>query len=445
MKKHTVQSLLRNADADSIARMARLSPMSSDSAKERIFRRIQSRSEQPEHWEETVPAPIVQSGSSGGVGRAFAALAACAAIAGTGIFCVNLMQDKKPLIEPRSAVVDERETVQPETENAIVYQEDERHQSIDTLEEANALDFPWQGKVIQAEAIGDMLLNDIYTTTLSATDADGVTTTYDALDVVYRDPDDPEHHGIAISYFLMPAEYMAPDAVSIDKLTDNPELSYLKTEESPNGGVTVAAVLECGDFRIDIKGDGIRDEEAAMALTEVRDAFFPQVPDVTNYHYEYAQKILQQEAYNTEIVYEFDDTVDAGHVIRTDPPAGSACLTGETVTLIVSRGAEDGYRMDSCVVGKMRDQAEGLGAYFGLKTECIYVPSDLPKDTVIAQSIAEGEFFKLGDTITFTLSDGSGTGETVEPTTAEQSISVPTTIQDEDGTTEEPTPPVPAT
>ena len=66
------------------------------------------------------------------------------------------------------------------------------------------------------------------------------------------------------------------------------------------------------------------------------------VPDVAQYHFEYAKKIMEQEGYQTELRYETSEAVTAGKVIRTEPAAGKALPEGATVTLIVSRGEPEG-------------------------------------------------------------------------------------------------------
>lgn len=74
------------------------------------------------------------------------------------------------------------------------------------------------------------------------------------------------------------------------------------------------------------------------------DAVLPEgtVPDVAQYHFEYAKKIVEQEGYQTELRYETSEAVTAGKVIRTEPAAGKALSEGATVTLIVSRGEPEG-------------------------------------------------------------------------------------------------------
>ena len=52
--KKSMKYLLRNADPDSVERMARLCPMTDDTTKERIFREVQKRTERPAHLS---PAP----------------------------------------------------------------------------------------------------------------------------------------------------------------------------------------------------------------------------------------------------------------------------------------------------------------------------------------------------------------------------------------------------
>ncbi|MCR5718207.1 MAG: PASTA domain-containing protein, partial [Oscillospiraceae bacterium] len=131
------------------------------------------------------------------------------------------------------------------------------------------------------------------------------------------------------------------------------------------------------------------------------------VPDVSNYHYEYARKILEQEGFITELKYEMSsDGTQASNVIRTEPSAGQEAEAGSTIIIYVSKGMNSDAIEVSNMVGMTLEQATTLCEYYGLVVEKVDEASLEAENTVIAQSIEAGEFVESGDTITLTYSNG---------------------------------------
>lgn len=62
------------------------------------------------------------------------------------------------------------------------------------------------------------------------------------------------------------------------------------------------------------------------------------VPEVTDLKEDQARARLGSENLNAEVLNEASDTVEAGRVIRTDPPAGTMVDEGSTVRVVVSTG-----------------------------------------------------------------------------------------------------------
>ena len=131
------------------------------------------------------------------------------------------------------------------------------------------------------------------------------------------------------------------------------------------------------------------------------------VPEVKNYHYEYARKILEQEGFITELKYEMSsDGTEASNVIRTSPEAGQEAEAGSTIIIYVSKGMNNDSIEISNMVGMTLEQAVKLCEYYGLVVEKVDEASLEPENTVIAQSIEQGEFVESGTTITLTYSNG---------------------------------------
>ena len=131
------------------------------------------------------------------------------------------------------------------------------------------------------------------------------------------------------------------------------------------------------------------------------------VPDVKNYHYEYARKILEQEGFIVEQKYEMSsDGTETSYVIRTEPGAGQEAEAGSTVIMYISKGMNNDSIEITNMVGMTLEQATKLCQYYGLTVETVDEASLEPEGNVIAQSIEAGEFVESGTTITLTYSNG---------------------------------------
>ena len=88
---------------------------------------------------------------------------------------------------------------------------------------------------------------------------------------------------------------------------------------------------------------------------------------------------------NIEIEEVFDNTVDAGKVIRTEPYRGEDLKTGQTVVLYISKGAETAVVPN--VVGMTRSEAiKTLGDKGFDFVDCVMVADKAPYGTVLSQS-----------------------------------------------------------
>ncbi|MBR2086980.1 MAG: PASTA domain-containing protein [Oscillospiraceae bacterium] len=126
------------------------------------------------------------------------------------------------------------------------------------------------------------------------------------------------------------------------------------------------------------------------------------VPDITNYHIEYAKKILEQEGFTYSVYYETSEECQASKVIRTDPAAGSSIPAGDQIHIYISKGAPAVFNMEDCT-GMTALQAKSLLEYYGITVEAETAESDKPAGTVIGQSIEPGIQTDEGDTVTLTI------------------------------------------
>ncbi len=134
------------------------------------------------------------------------------------------------------------------------------------------------------------------------------------------------------------------------------------------------------------------------------------MPNVVGQDYRVAQETLEDgDTYGLSVVLdmEYSDTVDANLVISTDPTAGEELEEGQSVTLVVSLGAEsttitviDFLTMD---IDSARTAASALGLFVDDIQEKV---DDSEKGTVIYQSISPGAVVEEGTSITFYISSG---------------------------------------
>ena len=106
-----------------------------------------------------------------------------------------------------------------------------------------------------------------------------------------------------------------------------------------------------------------------------------------------------------EAAPEYNDEIENGLVIRTDPVAGTMLTEGDTVTITVSRGPEFVMVDMPDLMGKSLNTALELLDNAGLEwDEPVYTEADGAPDLVIYQSIAPGTQVEKGTRVSFQLS-----------------------------------------
>ncbi|MDE6005081.1 MAG: Stk1 family PASTA domain-containing Ser/Thr kinase [Oscillospiraceae bacterium] len=132
-----------------------------------------------------------------------------------------------------------------------------------------------------------------------------------------------------------------------------------------------------------------------------------QVPDVKNYHYDMAKKMLEQEKFVVEQRYEMSsEGVETSMVIRTEPAAGEEAEAGSTIIMYISKGIENNTITIQNLVGKTIEEAKKLCEFYGLVVIEQESPSTEDENIVIAQSIEENQVVDIGTEITLTYSNG---------------------------------------
>ena len=136
-------------------------------------------------------------------------------------------------------------------------------------------------------------------------------------------------------------------------------------------------------------------------LTKVPDV---KVPDVSNMTIVEAENILKEKGFvvNVNVVEEYNDTIEEGKIIRTSPDINRSIKKGSEITLYRSLGTEKIKIEDytGMNIYEIKAKLELLGLSVTVESKDVENVDDYSdkEDTIIDQSIKEGELYK-GDQI----------------------------------------------
>ena len=136
-------------------------------------------------------------------------------------------------------------------------------------------------------------------------------------------------------------------------------------------------------------------------LTKVPDV---KVPDVSNMTVVDAENILKEKGFvvNVNVVEEYNDTIEEGKIIRTSPDINRSIKKGSEITLYRSLGTEKIKIEDytGMNIYEIKAKLELLGLSVTVESKDVENVEDYTdkEDTIIDQSIKEGELYK-GDQI----------------------------------------------
>jgi serine/threonine-protein kinase len=129
------------------------------------------------------------------------------------------------------------------------------------------------------------------------------------------------------------------------------------------------------------------------------------IPDVSNQSLDDAQSKLRDAGLDYKVQQETSDSVDAGKVTRTDPPANSQVEKGTIITLFVSTGKQQVQIPD--VSGEDPATAANTLGNKGLTIEQVSQPSDtVESGTVIGTNPAAGSSVPKGSKVQLIVSSG---------------------------------------
>ena len=154
-----------------------------------------------------------------------------------------------------------------------------------------------------------------------------------------------------------------------------------------------------------------------------------EVPDVKNYTMEDAQNAITEAGLHSKVENVADDEVEEGHVVSTDPAAGTSVDKGSVVTLKVSSGpAEEKIKVPDGLEGELLYNVTAMLEDAGLTVGSINRDdtSTLPADTVISVTPGEGSEVSKGSSVDITVSSGKGATKTLAT-----SIPLPSSVNED--------------
>ena len=173
-------------------------------------------------------------------------------------------------------------------------------------------------------------------------------------------------------------------------------------------------------IRTDPAGNVQVDRDSTVTVYVSRGVELVQVPDVTGKDAVEAAAELGSHDLTVERVSEASDSVEAGKVIRTDPPAGSSVGKGSKVRLVVSSGKEE-VRVPSVINLSQADATAALeDAGFKVVVQEATTLDASRAGRVIAQTPTGNSRAERGSTVTITvakLGTGASTSSSSSTTT----------------------------
>ncbi len=138
------------------------------------------------------------------------------------------------------------------------------------------------------------------------------------------------------------------------------------------------------------------------------------VPDVSGKSEADAQKELEDAGFKVTSSFQYDDSVENGNVISTNPAAGTKAEKGTQITMLVSKGSDK--KTVPNVRGMEDSAAQNTIKNYGFTVGSVtYQYSDsVSKGLVISQGVASGTKAAAGTSISLVVSSGPKPEEKIE-------------------------------
>lgn len=120
-----------------------------------------------------------------------------------------------------------------------------------------------------------------------------------------------------------------------------------------------------------------------------------------------AIKMLKKEGLKYKEEEIFDESAEAGIVVKQSPIDGTTVKTGDVVTITISKGEDEEMTVMPALVGKTEAEARILVDDAELKVAIVKKDSDKPKNQVIEQNFPEGTELSKNTVVTIIVSTGT--------------------------------------
>lgn len=214
----------------------------------------------------------------------------------------------------------------------------------------------------------------------------------------------------------------AAKSVTVPKIVGNSEAEALKLLESfgltgKKKGEITSDKYATGEVCSQSPEEGAVAPQGSVVEYEVTVAGEQIIlSDLSNIEQSQAQAFLLTKGLKCEIdTSRLSDTVEPGHVITTEPAAGTALSEGDTVTLFISQEPSDesDYVQLWDLYCYTKERAAEALSMLDLKAEYQYeASSEVGEGLVISQSVAANERVARGSVVTLVISTGPAAGGT---------------------------------
>ena len=224
----------------------------------------------------------------------------------------------------------------------------------------------------------------------------------------------------ALDLFSLPSRADTEDEV---ELVEVPDLVGLTREEAIRKlnelelGFIIAGREASDEFDEDVvmrqeirAGEEVeRNSQIGLIISTGPDIEMVEVPDVVGREEADAERILREAGLEVERREEFDDSVEEGRVISTNPTARTEVEEGSRVLIVVSRGQENVRVPSLAGMTEAEARAALTNAELTLGTITHEYSSSVASGRVISQSVVANTEVEPGTTVNIVISRGEET------------------------------------
>ncbi|MBR0415431.1 MAG: Stk1 family PASTA domain-containing Ser/Thr kinase [Clostridia bacterium] len=232
---------------------------------------------------------------------------------------------------------------------------------------------------------------------------------------------------VGLNYNKEISKYVKDDTYDDGKVKCKIKLEYTDDVDKYSKYETGEVVFQSPEAGMKIKSNKI------VTLTILSTSEGTKIPDIVGMNKSAAQIELKSKGFkNFTFEEKPDKDMAAGNVISTSPSVGTKVDKDTKIIVYISSGSS--FKMPN-VIGMSKADAEKFLADYKLNITYVQEDSEKAKDTVLKQSISEGQKTNIGDSVSLTVSSGNAPTTTTTETTApvEKSVTITFNLPTENG------------